>query len=150
MKRQPRSATTLKKWRGEESPSVLRRRGCQLVAQRHPQAKKIKVVQDNPNTHVKASLYQAFTPVEARRILDKLEFHYTPKHGSWLNRAEIELSVLSRQCRLFWFLCGNEVYTDSFFHKIVLKVLPSKHFTLHKQKLSHKVEKSRLFLFASL
>jgi hypothetical protein len=45
--------------------------------------------------------------------------------------------------RLFWFLCGNEVYTDSFFHKIVLKVLPSKHLTLHKQKLSHKVEKSR-------
>ena len=69
-----------------------------LVDQCHPQAKKIKVVQDNLNTHVKASLYKAFTPVEARRILDKLEFHYTPKHGSWLNRAEIELSVLSRQC----------------------------------------------------
>lgn len=69
-----------------------------LVDQRHPQAKKIKVVQDNLNTHVKASLYKAFTPVEARRILDKLEFHYTPKHGSWLNMAEIELSVLSRQC----------------------------------------------------
>lgn len=69
-----------------------------LVAQPHPQAKKIKVVQDNLNTHVKASLYKAFTPVEARRILDKLEFHYTPKHGSWLNMAEIELSVLNRQC----------------------------------------------------
>ena len=69
-----------------------------LVDQRHPQAQKIRVVQDNLNTHVKASLYKAFTPAEARRILDKLEFHYTPKHGSWLNMAEIELSVLNRQC----------------------------------------------------
>mgnify|MGYP006144577177 CR=1 FL=1 len=69
-----------------------------LVDQRHPEAKKIRVVQDNLNTHVKASLYKAFTPAEARRILDKLEFHYTPKHGSWLNMAEIELSVLTRQC----------------------------------------------------
>jgi transposase len=58
----------------------------------------LRVVQDNLNTHVKASLYKAFTPAEARRILDKLEFHYTPKHGSWLNMAEIELSVLNRQC----------------------------------------------------
>jgi transposase len=69
-----------------------------LVDERHPQAKKIRVVQDNLNTHVKASLYKSFTPAEARRILDKLEFHYTPKHGSWLNMAEIELSVLNRQC----------------------------------------------------
>jgi transposase len=69
-----------------------------LVDERHPQAKKIRVVQDNLNTHVKASLYKAFAPAEARRILDKLEFHYTPKHGSWLNMAEIELSVLNRQC----------------------------------------------------
>jgi transposase len=69
-----------------------------LVDERHPEAKKIRVVQDNLNTHVKASLYKAFTPAEARRILDKLEFHYTPKHGSWLNMAEIELSVLNRQC----------------------------------------------------
>jgi len=69
-----------------------------LVDERHPQAKKIRVVQDNLNTHVKASLYKAFAPAEARRLLDKLEFHYTPKHGSWLNMAEIELSVLSRQC----------------------------------------------------
>lgn len=50
------------------------------------------------NTHVKASLYKAFEPKEAKRILDKLEFHYTPKHGSWLNMAEIELSVVNRQC----------------------------------------------------
>jgi len=69
-----------------------------LVDERYRQAQKIRVVQDNLNTHVKASLYKAFTPAEARRILDKLEFCYTPKHGSWLNMAEIELSVLNRQC----------------------------------------------------
>jgi len=56
------------------------------------------VVQDNLNTHVKSAMYQAFPPQEAKRILDKLDFHYTPKHGSWLNIAEIELSVLSGQC----------------------------------------------------
>ena len=64
----------------------------------HPTAEKIVVIQDQLNTHVKASLYKAFLPEEAKRILDKLEFHYTPKHGSWLNMAEIELSVLNRQC----------------------------------------------------
>ncbi len=53
---------------------------------------------DNLNTHTGASLYKAFPPGEARRILDKLDIHYTPKHGSWLNMAEIELSILSRQC----------------------------------------------------
>lgn len=69
-----------------------------LVDERYPEAQKIRVVQDNLNIHVKASLYKAFHPREARRILDKLELHYTPKHGSWLNMAEIELSVLNRQC----------------------------------------------------
>jgi DDE superfamily endonuclease len=69
-----------------------------LVDKGFPDAIKIRVVQDNLNTHVKASLYKAFQPEEARRILNRLEFHYTPKHGSWLNMAEIELSVLSRQC----------------------------------------------------
>ena len=69
-----------------------------LVDERYPQAKKIKIVQDNLNTHIGASLYKAFIPAVARRILNKLEFHYTPKHGSWLNMAEIELSVLTRQC----------------------------------------------------
>ena len=69
-----------------------------LVDERYPDAQKIRVIQDNLNTHVKASLYKAFKPKEAKRILDKLEFHYTPKHGSWLNMAEIELSVLNRQC----------------------------------------------------
>lgn len=58
----------------------------------------VRVVLDNLNTHNPASLYEAFPPQEAKRILDRLEFHHTPKHGSWLNLAEIELSILSRQC----------------------------------------------------
>lgn len=69
-----------------------------LVDERYPEAFKITVIHDQLNTHVRASLYKAFEAVEAKRILDKLEFHYTPKHGSWLNMAEIELSVLARQC----------------------------------------------------
>jgi len=69
-----------------------------LVDCDYPEARKITVVQDNLNTHSPASLYKAFAPAEARRILDLLEFCHTPKHGSWLNMAEIELSVLSRQC----------------------------------------------------
>jgi transposase len=63
-----------------------------------PQADTIRVIQDNLNTHTPASLYEAFEPFEARRILYRLEFHYTPKHASWLNMVEIELSVLSGQC----------------------------------------------------
>jgi len=63
-----------------------------------PDADKVVVVMDNLNTHVGGALYEAFPPAEARRILNKLEIHYTPKHGSWLNMAETELSVLSRQC----------------------------------------------------
>lgn len=70
----------------------------QLVDEDYPEAEKIKLVMDNLNTHVGASLYKAFEPKEACRLLDKLEFHYTPKHGSWLNMAEIEFSLLSRQC----------------------------------------------------
>jgi hypothetical protein len=69
-----------------------------LVEERYPQVDKIRVVLDNLNTHRPASLYEAFPPEEARRLLTKLEFHYTPKHGSWLNMAEIEFSVLQRQC----------------------------------------------------
>ena len=61
-------------------------------------AAKIMLVCDNLNTHKPSALYKAFPPAEARRIAEKIEFHYTPKHGSWLNMAEIELSVLSRQC----------------------------------------------------
>lgn len=69
-----------------------------LVDCRYPEAEMIRIVVDNLNTHKWASLYEAFEPAEARRILRKLEFHYTPKHASWLNQAEIELSVLMRQC----------------------------------------------------
>jgi hypothetical protein len=69
-----------------------------LVDYGYPEAEVIRVVMDNLNTHTKASLYETFEPADARRILRKLEFHYTPKHGSWLNQAEIELSVLMRQC----------------------------------------------------
>jgi hypothetical protein len=69
-----------------------------LVDVRYPQATTIVLVHDNLNTHVPASLYAAFPPAEARRLLGKLEIHYTPKHGSWLNMAETELSILSRQC----------------------------------------------------
>jgi DDE superfamily endonuclease len=70
----------------------------ELVDVHYPQAVRIRLVQDNLNTHDGASLYEAFAPAEARRILDRIEWHYTPKHGSWLDMAESELSVLSRQC----------------------------------------------------
>lgn len=70
----------------------------ELVDVHFPQADIIRVVLDNLNTHTPGALYEAFSPQEARRILRKLEFHYTPKHGSWLNMAEIEISILSRQC----------------------------------------------------
>lgn len=69
-----------------------------LVDNQYPNVDKILLVMDNLNTHSPGSLYEAFEPHEARRLIDKLEIHYTPKHGSWLNVAEIELSVLSRQC----------------------------------------------------
>jgi len=70
----------------------------ELVDEGYPQADKIVLVMDQLNTHGPASLYEAFPPAEAKRIADKLEIHHTPKHGSWLNMAEIELSVLDRQC----------------------------------------------------
>jgi DDE superfamily endonuclease len=70
----------------------------ELVDVHFPQAEKIRVVLDNLNTHTPASLYAAFPPAEAHRILSKLEFHFTPKHASWLNMVEIELSVLVHQC----------------------------------------------------
>jgi hypothetical protein len=69
-----------------------------LVDEQFAQAQNIVLVMDNLNTHGPASLYEAFEPAEAKRLSDKLEIHYTPKHGSWLNMAEIELSVLARQC----------------------------------------------------
>lgn len=86
--------------------AVTARRGYQEFAQLlktlvdvcFPKAAVIRVVLDNLNTHVFGALYEAFSPEEARRIAKRLEFHYTPKHGSWLNMAEMEFSVLSRQC----------------------------------------------------
>ncbi len=69
-----------------------------LVDEAYPDVPVVRVVLDNLNTHRKASLYQAFPAAEARRIARRLEFHYTPKHGSWLNMAEIEFSVISRGC----------------------------------------------------
>jgi len=70
----------------------------ELVDVHDPAAARIVLVMDRPNTHSPASLYEAFAPAEAKRLADKLELHYTPKHGSWLNMAELELSVLQRQC----------------------------------------------------
>jgi transposase len=70
----------------------------ELVDQHYPEADKIVLVMDNLNTHTPAALYDAFEPTEAKRLCDRIEIHYTPKHGSWLNMAECELSVLSRQC----------------------------------------------------
>lgn len=69
-----------------------------IVDELFPTAASIDVVLDNLNTHAPASLYKAFAPAEAKRILDRLHFHYTPKHGSWLNIAEIEFGILQRQC----------------------------------------------------
>jgi DDE superfamily endonuclease len=69
-----------------------------LVDVYYPDALKIRLVLDNLNTHVGGALYEAFPPEEARRLLARLEIHYTPKHGSWLNMAESELSILARQC----------------------------------------------------
>jgi hypothetical protein len=70
----------------------------QLVNLHYPEAECIRVIMDNLNTHVPASLYAAYAPAEALRLVKRLEFHYTPKHASWLNPAEIEIGVLSGQC----------------------------------------------------
>jgi hypothetical protein len=70
----------------------------QLVDVRYPDAECLVLVMDQLNTHTLGALYDVFPPAEAKRLADKLEIHYTPKHGSWLNIAEIEFSVLSRQC----------------------------------------------------
>jgi hypothetical protein len=70
----------------------------QMLDERYPEAIKVRLVMDNLNTHSIASLYETFEPKEARRLAERLDIHYTPKHGSWLNMAEIELSVLKGQC----------------------------------------------------
>jgi hypothetical protein len=69
-----------------------------LLDVHYPDAVKVTLVMDNLNTHTGASLYEAFEPAQARRLLERLDIHHTPKHGSWLNMAEIELGILSRQC----------------------------------------------------
>jgi transposase len=69
-----------------------------LVDKHYPEAPVVAVVLDNLSTHSPAALYQTFSPSEARRLVKRLEFHYTPKHGSWLNMAELEFAILSRQC----------------------------------------------------
>ena len=69
-----------------------------IANEMYPRAKKIKLVMDNYNTHVASSFYEIFPPEEARQLRNKFEFIYTPKHGSWLNMAEIELHVLNKQC----------------------------------------------------
>lgn len=70
----------------------------QMLNERYPEATKVRLVMDNLNTHNIASLYETFEPREARRLAERLDIHFTPKHGSWLNMAEIELSVLKGQC----------------------------------------------------
>jgi transposase len=79
---------------------------CDVI---YPDVEKIVLVMDNLNTHTTGSLYKKFPPEEARRLARKLEIHYTPKHGSWLNMAEIELSVLSRQCMNTYFKTIEEL-----------------------------------------
>jgi transposase len=81
----------------------------ELVDVQYPEAQKIVLVMDNLNTHNIASLYEAFEPAEARRLAKKLDIHYTPKHGSWLNMAEMELSVLARQCLGQYFETRDEL-----------------------------------------
>jgi hypothetical protein len=91
---------------GQRHLKVTERRTCQdwaevireLVDERYPAAERLILVMDNLNTHPLGSLYETFPAAEARRLAEKIELHYTPKHGSWLNMAEIELSVLGRQC----------------------------------------------------
>lgn len=92
--------------RGWRSVTVTARRtkldwaACvrELLEVHYPRARQVRLVLDNLNTHTGASLYERYPPEVARRLLDRLEFHYTPKHASWLNMAEIEISVLNRQC----------------------------------------------------
>ena len=83
----------------------------ELCDELYADAETLVLVMDNLNTHSMASLYEAFEPAEARRLAEKLEIHYTPKHGSWLNMAEIELSILSRQCMTDYFESLNQLAT---------------------------------------
>ena len=84
----------------------------ELVDVHYPQAVKIRLVQDNLNTHDGASLYEAFPPAEARRLLDKVEWHYTPKHGSWVNMAETEIGIMNGQCLNRRLDCQEKIATE--------------------------------------
>jgi len=84
----------------------------ELVDEDYPEAVVIRVILDQLNTHSKVALYETFEPEEARRIARKLEFHYTPKHGSWLNMAEIEFSVVDRQCLDRWLQDIETIQTE--------------------------------------
>jgi hypothetical protein len=84
-----------------------------LLDQRYPDAERVVLVMDQLNTHALASLYEAFPPEEAKRLAERIELHHTPKHGSWLNIAEIELSVLGRQC-----LARRIANQDTLRHKV--------------------------------
>ena len=105
--REARSRRPLRRWHGWRQVRVSTQRTRidwaayvkDLVEAHYPDAERIVLVMDQLNTHSPASLYEAFPPAEAKRLADKLEIHYTPKHGSWLNMAEIELSVLRRRPR---------------------------------------------------
>ena len=84
-----------------------------LADRLYPEAEKVVLVLDNLNTHTMGSLYEAFAPAEARRLAQRFEIHYTPKHGSWLNMAEIELGVLSRQCLSRYIPTKDEVVAEA-------------------------------------
>jgi transposase len=83
---------------GRRTKADFARQMKSLCDDLYPDAERVRVVLDNLNTHTAGALYETFQPAEARRLAAKLEFHYTPKHASWLNMAELELSVLARQC----------------------------------------------------
>jgi transposase len=85
-------------WVTEHRTQIDFAQAMERVVHAYPEAEAIRVVLDNLNTHTLGALYEAFSPEKAHALLKKLEFHYTPKHGRWLNMAEIEFSALSRQC----------------------------------------------------
>jgi len=93
----------LRGWRrvtssGQRTKQDWAREVKRLLDQDYPQARRVHLLCDNLNVHDESSLYETFPPAEAERLLDRLQIHYTPKHGSWLNVAEIELSAMQRQC----------------------------------------------------
>ena len=104
----------------------------------YPEAAVIRVVLDNLNTHKPASLYEAFPPEEAQRLLSRLEIHYTPKHGSWLNMAETELGILSRQCLDRWIEDREKLTAEIAAWETDRNVMECKihwHFTTHDARI---------------